>query len=132
MSDFQEQLPDSAAAEATAPIPPAESPFMDIVRGLAPGVVIARDDTLGFAIIKSLEQEAAVHWLAFPYEIFANLDEMRAVAPDRFLQLFEFVQREVERLRPHYDHLEHGYTIKIHCGAYETIAQAKLHILSKE
>lgn len=109
-----------------------DSPLVQVALGMMPGEVIVADKEAGFAIIKSLEQEAAVHWLAFPFESYASLDEMRTTAPERFLQLFAFVQEQVECLKLHYPLLEHGYTVKFHCGAYETVAHAKLHILSTE
>ncbi len=108
------------------------SPLVQVALGMMPGEAIVVEKETGFAIIKSLEQEAAVHWLAFPFEPYASLDEMRVNAPERFLQLFAFVREQIERLKPHYPLLEHGYTVKFHGGAYETVPHAKLHILSTE
>ena len=43
-----------------------ECPFCSILRGEAPGTIIARDDEKGFALIRSIHPESIVHWLAIP------------------------------------------------------------------
>ena len=62
-----------------------DSPFAAVLRGDAPGTVIARDDDKQFAIITSLEPEAAIHWLAVPYESGQSTEEMEQGNRERFL-----------------------------------------------
>ncbi|HOU40601.1 MAG TPA: hypothetical protein PK829_04980 [Promineifilum sp.] len=109
-----------------------DSPFAAILRGEAPGTVIARNDDLEFAIIASIEPEAAVHWIAVPYEAGQTTEMMERANRERFLQLVDYAIDETRARVADYPALGYGFTIKFHLGAYETIPHAKLHILSKE
>lgn len=108
------------------------SPFSAILRGEEEGAVIARDDVQRFAIIASLEPEAAVHWLAVPFESGYSTSEMKEMHSDRFMALLDYALAETRARIAEYPVLENGFTIKFHCGAYETIPHAKFHILSIE
>jgi diadenosine tetraphosphate (Ap4A) HIT family hydrolase len=110
----------------------ADSPFSAILRGEEPGKVIAKDDTKRFAIVASLEPEAAVHWLALPYEPGDSTESMAQNQRERFLKLIDFAIAETKARGEDYPELANGFTIKFHLGAYETIPHAKLHILSIE
>lgn len=110
----------------------ADSPFAAILRGERDGEVIARDDNRRFAIISSMEPEAATHWLAVPFEAGYSTEEMRRNEGERFLQLVDFAIDETRARAEQYPELANGFTIKFHFGAYETIPHAKLHILSVE
>jgi histidine triad (HIT) family protein len=109
-----------------------DSPFVGILRGEAPGNVIARDDEKRFAIIASLEPEAAVHWLAMPFDPGYTTEEMESQDSQRFLQLINYAITETRARVEEHPELATGFTIKFHCGAYETIQHPKLHILSIE
>ena len=111
---------------------PNGSPFAGILRGEEKGTVIARDDEQQFAIVTSLEPEAAVHWLAIPFEAGFSTEEMRDVQGEKFMALLDFAIAETRSRVQEYPVLENGFTIKFHCGAYETIPHAKFHILSNE
>ena len=109
-----------------------DSPFAAILRGEQPGTIIARDDRQGFAIIASMEPEAAVHWLAVPFEAGYSTEEMKHEAGDRFLALLDYALAETKARVDEHPELANGFTIKFHCGAYETVPHAKFHILSIE
>ena len=109
-----------------------ESPFTAILNGDMPGTVIARDDAQRFALIASLEPEAAVHWLAVPFESGYSTEEMKHEHGDRFLALLEYALAETKARVDEHPELANGFTIKFHCGAYETVPHAKFHILSIE
>lgn len=109
-----------------------DSPFVAILRGEWPGLVIARDDGQRFAIIASLEPEAAVHWLAVPLEAGYSTEEMKEQEGGRFLALLDYALTETRSRVAEYPELANGFTIKFHCGAYETVPHAKFHILSIE
>lgn len=109
-----------------------DSPFSAILRGEEPGDVIARDDRQRFAIITSLEPEAAIHWLAVPFESGYSTEEMKQKEGERFLALLEYAVNETKAQADNYPALHNGFTIKFHFGAYETVPHAKLHILSIE
>ncbi len=108
------------------------SPFTGILRGDEKGTIIARDDEQQFAIVTSLEPEAAVHWLAIPFESGFSTEEMRDAQGEKFMSLLDFAIAETRSRVQEYPVLENGFTIKFHCGAYETIPHAKFHILSIE
>ena len=110
----------------------SDSPFADILRGDEPGTVIARDEQQRFAILASLEPEAAVHWLAVPFEAGQTTEELEHNDQARFLQLVDFAISETKARVDEHPELSTGFTIKFHLGAYETIPHAKLHILSAE
>lgn len=114
-------------------LPPVqESPFVDILNGTASGSVIARDDKEKFAIIESMHPEAAIHWLAIPFEAVPSIEELEQNHRTRFLNLLNFAVSETKSLVETYPALENGFTIKFHIGSFETIPHAKLHILSCE
>lgn len=110
----------------------ADSPFTAILRGDLPGTVIARDDDQRFAIIASLEPEAAIHWLAVPYESGYSTEQMKHEEGGRFLALLDYALSEAKSRVAEHPELANGFTIKFHCGAYETVPHAKFHILSIE
>lgn len=108
------------------------SPFAAILRGDESGTVIARDDDKQFAIIASLEPEAAIHWLALPFESGQSTETMERDDRERFLQLLDYAISETKARAGEHPELSGGFTIKFHLGGYETIPHAKLHILSIE
>jgi hypothetical protein len=103
-----------------------------VLRGDAPGTIIARDDEKQFAIIASLEPEAAVHWLAMPFESGQGTEALEHSDRERFLQLVDYAISETKARVGDHPELGIGFTIKFHIGGYETIPHAKLHILSIE
>ncbi len=108
------------------------SPFAAVLRGDAPGTIIARDEEKQFAIIASLEPEAAVHWLAMPFESGQSTEQFENGDRERFLQLVDYAINETKARVGEHPELSVGFTIKFHLGGYETIPHAKLHILSIE
>lgn len=108
------------------------SPFEAILAGEEMGTIIARDDDRQFALIASLEPEAAVHWLAMPYKAGQSTQEMQAANPERFSALITWAIEQAQARADEYPDLAHAFTIKLHFGAYETVPHAKLHILSVE
>ncbi len=108
------------------------SPFVGILRGEEPGTVIARDDDKQFALIASMEPEAAVHWLAMPYEAGLSTEQLQAEDRERFLDLVEWTIAETQAHLAEHPEFANGFTIKMHFGAYETVPHAKLHVLSVE
>lgn len=109
-----------------------ESPFVAILHGEAPGTIIARDPVKRFAIIEAMHPEAAVHWLAIPYESYDSLDTMRREDSERFLSLIDYAITETKARADDHPDLTTGFTIKVHLGTFETVPHAKLHILSSE
>lgn len=108
------------------------SPFSAILQGQEPGTIIARDNDQRFAIIASAEPEAAIHWLAIPFESGFSTTDMRNTQGERFLALLDYALNETRVRVKDYPELANGFTIKFHCGAYETVPHAKFHILSIE
>lgn len=106
--------------------------FSAILRGQEPGNIIVKDDQKKIAIIESIEPEAAVHWLAVPYEEGLGTAEMEREDKERFLELIDFAITQTKALSDHYPHLKNGFSIKFHVGSFETISHPKLHILSSE
>lgn len=109
-----------------------ESPFSAILDGSQPGEIIARDDERRFALIASMEPEAAVHWLAVPFESGFSTMEMKYDQGERFMALLDFAIRETQARAASHPELANGFTIKFHLGAYETVPHAKFHVLSIE
>lgn len=109
-----------------------KSPFSAIIQGSEYGRIIAQDDQKKFALIESKEPEAAIHWLAIPYEDSYGTEEMRLLNSERFLELIDYALAETKSLTTEYPILGNGFTVKFHVGAFETIPHAKLHILSVE
>jgi len=108
------------------------STFSAIIAGEQEGTIIARDDEQRFALIQCLEPEAAVHWLAVPFEYGYGTEEMLTERQDRFAALMRYAVKQTEALIPDYPILGNGFTVKLHVGAFETIPHAKLHVLSSE
>jgi diadenosine tetraphosphate (Ap4A) HIT family hydrolase len=109
-----------------------KSPFAAIISGDADGKIIAQDDEKRLALIECLEPEAAVHWLAVPYEYGRGTEELKQANSTRFLELVDYAVAQTKALVADYPILVNGFTIKFHVGAFETIPHAKLHILSIE
>ncbi len=109
-----------------------KSLFAAILSGEEPGNIIIKDDQKKIAIIESIEPEAAVHWLAIPFEHGIGTEEMGRENKDRFLELVDFAISQTKALAEEYPHLENGFSIKFHVGSFETISHPKLHILSIE
>jgi len=99
-----------------------ECPFCSILRGEAPGTIIARDDEKGFALIRSIHPESIVHWLA----VMEQLDGRG------LLDLLEYAIREVRSRVDDIPQFNRGFTVKMHFGSYESIPHAKLHVLAAE
>lgn len=110
----------------------SHDPFTAILSGAEPGAVIARDEAQRFALIASLEPEAAVHWLAMPFESGQGTEALEHSDRERFLQLVDYAISETKARVGDHPELGIGFTIKFHIGGYETIPHAKLHILSIE
>ena len=91
-----------------------DSPFAAILRGDEPGTVIARDDDRQFAIIASVEPEAAVHWIAVPYEAGQTTEMMERANRERFLELIDYAIDETRARVADYPALGYGFTIKFH------------------
>lgn len=106
--------------------------FAGILAGEEEGTIIARDDEKRLALIQCLEPEAAVHWLAVPYEYGFSTEEMLQDHGERFNELMAYAVDQARALAPDYPLLSNGFTVKWHVGAFETIPHAKLHILSTE
>jgi histidine triad (HIT) family protein len=108
------------------------SPFTAILNGDQPGKIIAQDDTKKLALIECIEPEAAIHWLAVPFEYGFGTEEMKQNNQERFLDLVDFAISTTKALAPEYPLLENGFSVKFHIGSFETVPHAKLHILSTE
>ena len=106
--------------------------FTAIISGEQPGNVIIKDDEKQIALIECIEPEAAVHWLAVPYEHGYGTEEMERDHRERFLELIDFAISQTKTLTPDYPVLDNGFSVKFHVGAFETIPHPKLHILSTE
>ena len=109
-----------------------QSPFAAIINGEQPGTIIAQDDEKQLALIQCLEPEAAIHWLAVPYEYGYGTEELKQEHSARFLELVDYALAQTKALSEEYPILGNGFTIKFHVGAFETIPHAKLHVLSVE
>jgi histidine triad (HIT) family protein len=109
-----------------------KSPFAAILSGEWPGTIVAQDDDKKFALIECSEPEAAVHWLAVPYEFGFGTEEMERKYQQRFLELVDYAINQTKALMDEYPVLQTGFSVKFHIGAFETIPHAKLHILSTE
>ena len=109
-----------------------ECPFCGILFGEEPGKVIARDDNKKLALVSDIHPEAAIHWLAIPFEHLDNTEEMEHNHQDRFFELTEFAIAQTKAQMEEYPILKNGFTIKYHFGGFETAPHAKLHIISTE
>ena len=110
----------------------AQCPFCGILKGEEPGTIIARDDSKGFAIIKSIHPESVVHWLAVPFEHVDSTEEFEQQDEKRFVDLFEWAVVQAKKASAKEPHLVKGFTLKTHFGSFETIGHAKIHILAAE
>ena len=108
------------------------SPFAAIINGESPGTIVAQGDSKQFALIECIEPEAAVHWLAVPYEYGYGTEEMEQKHQQRFLDLVDFAITQTKALTVEFPVLENGFSVKFHIGSFETVPHAKLHILSTE
>lgn len=108
------------------------SPFSAIINGEEPGNILAQDNARRLAIIECIEPEAAIHWLAVPFEYEYGTEELERKHQQRFIDLVDYAISQTKALIPEYPLLQNGFTIKFHVGAFETVAHAKLHILSTE
>lgn len=113
-------------------IEPGACPFCAILDGAASGDIIARDDARGFALIRSIHPESAIHWLAVPIQHVESTEVMELQEGKRFLDLFEFAVTQAKAHREERPELYRGFTIKMHFGSFETVPHAKLHILAAE
>jgi len=107
------------------------NPFTAIIKGAEEGTIIHKDDGQRFALIENTHPEAAVHWLAVTYEE-GTTEELEQGNRDRFLDLIDYAINTTKTQIEAYPILQQGFTIKFHCGAFETIEHPKLHILSTE
>lgn len=108
------------------------SPFADIINGKQPGKIIVQDNDKRLALIECIEPEAAIHWLAVPFEYGFGTEELEQRNQQRFLDLVDFAIVQTKALTPDFPLLENGFSVKFHIGSYETVPHAKLHILSTE
>lgn len=108
-----------------------DDPFTGIIKGTEPGTIIHQDDGKGFALIKNNHPEAAIHWLAITYEE-GTTEDLEQKNRDRFLDLIDYAINTTKAQTDEHPILQQGFTIKFHCGAFETIEHPKLHVLSIE
>jgi len=109
-----------------------KSLFAAIISGEIPGNIIVHDDEKRVALIECIEPEAAVHWLAVPYEDGYGTEEMERDHKEKFMELIDFAIKQTKALTPEFPVLDNGFSVKFHVGSFETIPHAKLHILSIE
>ncbi len=109
-----------------------EDPFGDIIKGKQPGKIIHKDTERNFALIENIHPEAAVHWLALTFEGDLSTEALKQNDRDRFMNLIDYAIETTKAQVSDYPILERGFSIKFHCGAFETIPHAKLHVLSAE
>jgi len=109
-----------------------DDPFGEIIKGDQPGKIIHKDEQRNFALIENIHPEAAVHWLAITFEGTHNTEDLYTNDRDRFLDLIDYAMETTKAQVEAYPILQNGFSIKFHCGAFETIPHAKLHILSAE
>ena len=106
--------------------------FCAILQGQEPGHVIYRDDACRFALIENIHPEGAIHWLALPYEHYESTELFGQSGQGRLVQLIEFAITQTRAQTADFPELTNGFTIKFHCGPFESLPHAKLHILSTE
>ena len=108
-----------------------DNPFTGIIKGTEPGTIVHQDKGKRFALIENKHPEAAVHWLAVTYEE-GTTENLEHENRERFLDLIDYAINTTKAQVSEHPILEQGFTIKFHCGAFETIEHPKLHILSSE
>lgn len=106
--------------------------FCAILNGDEPAKLIYKDEEAKMALIQSLHPEGAIHWLAIPYEHVSSIEAMAQEQAGRFQELMSFAIKATKQQVVEYPDLQHGFTVKMHIGPFETIPHAKLHILSVE
>ncbi len=106
--------------------------FSQILAGMEPGKIVARNDEKRFAIIQNIHPEGAIHWMAVPFEYYETTEAMIQADPTRFAELVQFAIAEAHAHEEEYPQLGYGFTVKFHFGAYETVTHAKVHLLSVE
>ena len=109
----------------------ADDPFVAIIEGAEPGTIIHKDDEQRFALIETNHPEAAIHWMGITFEE-GTTEELKQDNRERFLDLIDYAINTTKAQIKDNPILEQGFTIKFHCGAFETIEHPKLHILSSE
>lgn len=109
-----------------------EDPFAEIIKGDQPGKIIHKDENKNFALIESIHPEAAIHWLAITFEDTGSTEDLKTEDRERFLDLIDYAIETTKAQVEAFPILQNGFSIKIHCGAFETIPHAKLHVLSAE
>ncbi|MCP4427135.1 MAG: hypothetical protein GY803_21825 [Chloroflexi bacterium] len=109
-----------------------ECTFCAILNGQEPGNIIHRDDVKKFALVENIHPEGAIHWLAVPYEHFESIETLGQMDRNRLSQLMDFAMTETKAQTADFPQLNNGFTVKLHCGPFETLSHAKLHILSTE
>jgi histidine triad (HIT) family protein len=107
------------------------NPFVAIIEGVEPGNIIHKDNDKRFALIEDNHPEAAIHWMAITYEE-GTTEELEQDNRERFLDLIDYAINTTKAQVEAYPLLQQGFTIKFHCGAFETIEHPKLHVLSSE
>ena len=70
------------------------SPLEALLHGDQPGKIITQDDNKKMALIECIEPEAAIHWLAVPFEQGFGTEEMEQKHQQRFLELVDFAINE--------------------------------------
>ncbi len=110
----------------------ADTTFSAILDGSEPGTVIARDDEKRMALIASNHPESVIHWIAVPYEPVASTEQLLHEDKERFLDLVDYAVTQAHALTDEYPRLQQGFTLKIHCGSFETMRHAKVHVLAAE
>jgi hypothetical protein len=73
-------------------------PFCDILAGIEPGTIIARNDEKRFALIKSIHPESVIHWLAIPFEHMESTEAYEGEYSGRFIELFEWAVIQTKQL----------------------------------
>ena len=106
-------------------------PFCAIINGEEAGRVISEDNE-EFLLIQDAHPEGAIHWLASPRTHIESIEEMEEKHSAKFIRLVQFAVEQTKNQVGAYPLLENGFTIKFHFGPFESIAHAKLHILSTE
>lgn len=112
---------------------PEKCPFCAILDGeKSEDEIIIRDDVKRMAIIADAHPEGAIHWLVVPFEHIEGIEALQEENENRFVELVNFAIKQTKVQADNNPELAQGFTVKFHCGPYETLPHAKLHILSTE
>ncbi len=106
--------------------------FCDILNGDIEGEIVAHDPARRLAIVANIHPEGAVHWLALPAEHFDSTEALEKSSRERFMELFDFALEQARQKAGEYPALSHGFTLKLHFGAFESLPHPKVHIVSIE